>query len=93
MEYAKLKDAYPVYAPNPLHWHGVQVINPAPEKLTELGWKPVRYTSPGAAPEGCRWQELWTENEDEIIQLWEAVPEPELSPEEALELLLGGEEA
>ena len=53
----------------------------------------MRYTSPGAAPEGCRWQELWTENEAEIIQLWEAVPEPELSPEEALELLLGGEEA
>lgn len=97
MRYAKLIDSRPVYAPYIVHWHDKLVINPVSEKLTELGYKPVTRTNPqGEAPDGYIWTETWTETAETIVQGWEAVelpPEPDLSPDEALDILLGGETA
>ncbi|MBQ5533506.1 MAG: hypothetical protein IIU04_08145 [Bacteroidales bacterium] len=82
MRYAKLTGNHLQYAPKIIHWHGMQVINPAQEKLVELGYKPIRYTEPGEAPEGCYMAEFWTETATEIIQGWEAV---ELPPEDDID--------
>ena len=51
MKYAKLEDQTLIYAPRAIRWRGRTVINPSGEKLVELGYKPVRYTEPGEAPE------------------------------------------
>lgn len=95
MRYAKLINNYPVYAPSIVRWQDKIVINPASEKLTELGYKPVSLTEPlGEAPEGYEWRATWKETVSEIVQGWEAVeipPETNISPEEALDILLGGE--
>lgn len=93
MKYAKLEDQTLIYAPRAIRWRGRTVINPSGEKLVELGYKPVRYTEPGEAPEGFTWAPRWEETESEILQVWELEELPqtdELSPEEALDILLGG---
>lgn len=95
MRYAKLIEGQPVFAPNPIHINGLWVGNPTPEMLTEEGYKHVTRMEPqGDAPEGYAWRETWTDNGSEIVQGWEAVelpPEMDISPEEALDILLGGE--
>lgn len=92
MKYAKLINGYPQYAPNIIPWHNFVVINPDSEKLTEQGYKPLTVTEPqGDAPEGCVWREIWTETENAITLGWEPVPEGDISAEEALDILLGGE--
>ena len=91
MKYAKLINGRLQYAPNPLRRGDTVVINPVAEKLTELGYKAVTYTAPqGDAPEGFVWIESWTETEDAIVLGWELTPESDISPEEALDILLGG---
>ena len=84
-------------APSLIHWHSAIVLNPAGEKLMELGYRPVRFTEPGSAPDGFRMEEHWQETNVEIIQTWEPVPivseQTELTAEDALEILLGGEES
>ena len=95
MRYAKLNDSSIAYAPNPITVDGNRYGNPPASLLLEQGYKPVRYTEPqGEAPEGYAWRETWTDNGSEIVQGWEAVelpPEMDISPEEALDILLGGE--
>ena len=92
MRYAKLIDNYPQYAPNPiLHaalWYG----NPPGSVYEAEGYKAVTNTPMPAAPSGYYYAETWTETEDFIVQGWELVeaPEPELSADEALDILLGG---
>ena len=95
MRYAKLNDSSIAYAPNPIRYNGLWYGNPPAEILRAEGYKPVCYTEPqGEAPEGYAWRETWTDNGSEIVQGWEAVelpPEMDISPEEALDILLGGE--
>lgn len=92
MNYAKLIAGNPRFAPNVVHWRESLVINPDAEKLTELGYKPVTYTEPqGVAPEGYVWRETWAETNEVIVRGWELTPESDLSPEETLAILLGGE--
>lgn len=95
MQFAILIEGRPVFAPNPIHINGLWVGNPTPEMLTEEGYKPVTRMEPQSeAPEGYAWRETWTDNGSEIVQGWEAVefpPEMDISPEEALDILLGGD--
>ena len=94
MKYAKLIDGYPQYAPNPIHIGTRWRVNPPGEVYEAEGYKPVTYTPMPEAPSGYYYAETWTETEDAIVQGWELVeaPEPELSADEALDILLGGAE-
>ena len=92
MKYAKLENGILLNAPNIVRYRDTIVINPDGGKLEELGFKLVTYTEPqGGEPEGFVWSETWTETEDAIVQGWELLPEGDISPEEALDILLGGE--
>lgn len=94
MRYAKLVNDFPVYAPNPIVVDGVRIGNPPGEIYMGEGYKPVQYTDQ-PEPQGVGWSvETWTETDEAIVQGWswhEAGPEDEISPEEALDMLLGGE--
>lgn len=84
MQYAKLINNYPSFAPNPiLHaglWHG----NPPGSVYEAEGYKPVRFTEPPTEPgEGYQWSETWSETDTEIVQGWELVEVPS-ADEEAL---------
>lgn len=92
MIYAKLIDGYPQYAPNPILHDGSYIGNPPGEVYEAEGYKIVTLTPMPEAPSGYYYAETWTETEDAIVQSWELVeaPEPELSADEALDILLGG---
>ena len=92
MEYAKIINGSPSFAPNPILHNGVRIGNPPPEVYAAEGYKPVVYTDkPAEHPVGKVWEEAWTEDEGNIIQQWVLADEGDLSPEEALDLLFGGE--
>ena len=91
MNYAKLIDGKPVFAPNPIRADGFWRGNPPAELYFARGWKPVRRTEPPAAENGCRPVESWTETEEAIVQGWTLEPEGELSEAEVLDILLGGD--
>ena len=92
MNYAKLKNNYLVLAPNLVRYQNTIVLNPDAEKLMDLEYKPVTYTEPQSeAPEGWVWCETWTETPETIMQGWELIPEGDIDPESALDILLGGE--
>ena len=94
MRYAKLINGYPVFAPNPILHNGMWYGNPPGEVYLEQGYKPVQYTDQ-PEPQGVgRYEATWTETDEAIVQGWtwhEATDEDEIDPEEALDLLLGGE--
>ena len=92
MKYAKLINNYPSYAPNPMKINGEWWSNPPASLLLEQGYKPVVHTDqPTEHPVGKVWEEAWTEDEGNIIQQWVLADEGDLSPEEALDILMGGE--
>lgn len=92
MKYAKLINGYPRYAPNPILHNGLWYGNPPAEVYEAEGYKAVRYTDAPEVEIGSVAVPGWREEEDEIVQTWEIVeaPEPELSADEALDILLGG---
>lgn len=94
MKYAKLENGRPSYAPNPILHDGVWYGNPLPEVYLTEGYKPVTYTDqPEPLGEGW-WVETWEETDEAIVQGWEwheDTDEDEISPEEALDMLMGGE--
>ena len=93
--YAKLQKGMLISAPRTVKWHGCMVNNPSAEKLMELGYKPVVYTDmPTEVVEGKHYESGWTEEETEIVQTWNLTddpeyPEPELSSDEALNIIMG----
>lgn len=93
--HAKLKNGYLRSAPKTVQWQGHTVNNPSADKLAELGYKPVVYTDmPTDAPSGQHYESGWTEEENAIRQVWKLVddpvyPEPDLSAEEALNIIMG----
>lgn len=93
--YAKLQNGLLRSAPKTVTWNGCTVNNPSADKLVELGYKPVRYTDmPVEVVEGKHYESGWTEEENEIVQTWTLVddpvyPEPELSSDEALNIIMG----
>lgn len=93
MKYAKLINGSIFYAPNPIRHSGMWYGNPPADVLEDEGYKPVSLTDQPEPPGVGWWVETWTETEDAIVQGWtwhEATDEDEISPEEALQILLGG---
>lgn len=69
--------------------------NPTDEMLDEQGWLTVVETDPpDDAPEGYYYAAGWAEDDGQIVQTWTLVEDPnadDISAEEALEILTGGE--
>lgn len=92
--HAKLQNGCIRSAPKTITLDGKTINNPLPEELEQLGYKPVVYTDmPVEVTEGKHWESEWTE-ENVIRQVWKLVddpvyPEPELSAEEALNIIMG----
>lgn len=93
--YAKLQNGFLRSAPKIITLDGRTINNPYPEELEELGYKPVVYTDmPDNTEEGKHWESSWTEEENAIRQVWTLTdapvyPEPELSAEDALNIIMG----
>ena len=92
--HAKLQNGFLRSAPKTIVLDGKTINNPLPEELEQIGYKPVLYTDMPEATEGKRWESGWTEEENAIRQVWKLVedpiyPEPELSAEEALNIIMG----
>lgn len=94
MRYAKLINGYPSCAPNPITADGVRIGNPPASVYEAQGYKPVQRTEQ-PEPQGVGWWvENWTETDEAIVQGWswhEATDDDEISPEEALGVLTGGD--
>ena len=92
--YAKLQNGFLRSAPKTIVLDGKTINNPLQEELEQLGYKQVVYTdTPIEVTEGKHWESSW-EEEDVIRQVWTLVddpvyPEPELSAEEALNIIMG----
>lgn len=92
--YAKLQSGFLRSAPKAITLDGKTINNPYPEELEQLGYKPVLYTDmPTEVTEGKHWESGWEEG-DKIVQTWTLTddpvyPEPELSAEEALNIIMG----
>ena len=88
--YAKLQNGILRSAPRTVTWRNCIVCNPGPDRLTELGYKPVRYTDmPENTETGKHYESSWEETETEITQVWNLVddpvyPEPEPTAEERI---------
>lgn len=93
--HAKLQNGFLRSAPKTIVLDGKTINNPLPEELEHLGYKPVVYTDmPTEITEGKYWESGWTEEENAIRQVWTMVddpvyPEPELSADEALNIIMG----
>lgn len=93
MRYAKLINNFPTFAPNPIKHNGLWYGNPPGSVYEAEGYKPVHYTEPPTEPtEGYQWQETWSEDDGNIQQGWALAPVPDdMSADEAMEILFGGE--
>lgn len=93
--YAKLQNGFLRSAPKTIVLDGRTINNPYPEELEHLGYKPVLYTdTPTEVTEGKHWESEWEDGETEVKQVWILVdapvyPEPELSADEALNIIMG----
>lgn len=98
MRYAKIINGEPCFAPNPVTAGTNRIGNPPGSVYTAQGYKAVQETPYPAeeAEPGCRWELQWVESADALTQSWVQRPVPpdeELSGEEALNILLGGDGA
>lgn len=94
MEYAKLINGFPSYAPNPILHNGRWYGNPPADIYLAEGYKPVTYTDQPEPQGDGWWVELWTEDNLNIYNTWEwheATDEDEISDAEALGTIMGGD--
>lgn len=91
MNYAKLIDGYPAYAPNPIIIGDRQIGNPPGSVYEEQGYKPVTFTDPPETEPGYVAVSGWTETEEAIIQTWTIQELTELDGDQAMQYLFGGE--
>lgn len=93
--YAKLVNGTLRRAPNKVTYCNKIIFNPTEEILLDMGYLPVTYTDmPTDAPEGQHYESSWEQTDTEIVQVWTLtddpiVEEPELSAEEALDIIMG----
>lgn len=93
--YAKLISGALRSDPKKVDYNGKIIFNPTEEILLELGYLPVTYTDmPTDAPDGQHYESSWSQTDTEIVQVWEMVDnpaetEPELSADEALNIIMG----
>lgn len=91
--YAKLQNGFLRSAPKTIVLDGRTINNPYDSELEQLGYKQVVYTDMPEVTEGKHWESSWEEEENAIRQVWTLVddpvyPEPELSAEEALNIIM-----
>lgn len=93
--YAKLVNGTLRSAPKTVNYNGNTILNPPDSVLLELGYSPVTYTDmPLDAPDGQYYESHWEQTDTEIVQVWTLVDnpaelEPELSVDEALNIIMG----
>ena len=93
--YAKLVNGALRSAPKKVDYNGKTIFNPPDDVLLDMGYLPVAYTDmPTDAPDGQHYESSWSQNDAEIVQVWELVdnpaePEPKLSADEALNIIMG----
>ena len=78
MQYAKLENGYLIPAPGEVRQGGMVIMNPGPEILGPMGYKPVEYAErPEITTPGNELREVYTDNGDRITVTWEEyTPEP-----------------
>ena len=93
MIYGTLTEGVLTIAPKMITIGEYNVWNATEQQYRSLGYKPVQYAEPPEPPEGYDYEFAWEEDDDEIVQTYELIPIPEseLTPEEALDFLFGGE--
>lgn len=93
--FAKLISGTLRSAPKKVDYNGKTIFNPPEDVLLDMGYLPVTYTDmPTDAPEGQHYESHWEQTDTEIVQVWKLVdnpaePEPELSADEALDIIMG----
>lgn len=93
--YAKLISGTLRSAPKKVNHNNRTIFNPPDDILLELGYLPVTYTDmPTDAPDGQHYESSWSQTDTEIVQVWTLVDnsaetEPELSADEALNIIMG----
>ena len=93
--YAKLISGTLRSAPKKVTYNGKIIFNPPEEILLDMGYLPVAYAdTPTDAPDGQHYEPSWSQTDTEIVQVWtlvdnQAEPEPELSADEALNIIMG----
>ena len=93
--YAKLVNGTLRSAPKKVDYNGKTIFNPTEEILLDMGYLPVTYTDmPTDASNGQHYESHWEQTDTEIVQVWTLVdnqtePEPELSSDEALNIIIG----
>lgn len=93
--YAKLMSGTLRSAPKKVDYNGKTIFNPPEEILLDMGYLPVTYTDmPTDASNGQHYESRWEQTDTEIVQVWTLVddaaePEPELSADEALNIIMG----
>lgn len=93
--FAKLISGTLRSAPKKVDYNGKTIFNPPEEILLDMGYLPVAYTDmPADVPEGQHYESSWSQTDTEIVQVWTLVdnpaePEPELSADEALNIIMG----
>lgn len=95
MKYAKLVNGSLRASPKNVEHSGKIICNPKENILLDMGYLPVTYTDmPTDAPDGQHYESHWEQTDTEIVQVWTLVdnpaePEPELSSDEALNIIMG----
>ena len=93
--YAKLINGTLRSATKKVNYNGNTILNPPDSVLLGMGYLPVTYTDmPSDAPIGQHYEPHWEQTDTEIVQVWTLVdnsaePEPELSADEALNIIMG----
>ena len=93
--YAKLINGTLRSAPKKVDYNGNTILNPPDSVLLDMGYLPVTYTDmPTDAPDGQHYESSLSQTDAEIVQVWTLVdnpaePEPELSADEALNIIMG----
>ena len=93
--YANLINGTLRSATKKVDYNGKTIFIPPDDVLLDMGYFPVAYTDmPTDAPDGQHYESSWSQTDAEIAQVWELVdnpaePEPELSADEALNIIMG----
>ena len=93
--YAKLINGTLRGAPKKVDYNGKTIFNPPDDVLLDMGYLPVTYTGmPTDAQGGQHYEPNWEQTDTEIVQVWTLVDntaesEPELSADEALNIIMG----
>ena len=88
MNYAKLVNGFPTYAPRRLIISDKWVYNPTAEQLTELGYMPVVESEPPVTDEQHYALCSWAEVDGQIVQSWTVEELPDLAGPEDYESAL-----